>query len=431
MTWGNFTGTVPDLETGSPASPSGVTAGKSLERRIDRGCATYLDVPADTTFDSAADFTEQTPTPRNNGVTPTETTCPETRIATNPANPNNSTAATFTFDSPGNTSPVPPGLSFRCKLDTELDFSACESPRTYAGGLTEGTHTFSVKAVLNGVEDPTPATYMWTIDRTPPDTTITEGSKPANPTASQTANLGFTSSEPNSTFTCKLDTGAEESCNSGSKQYSGLASGSHTFTVFATDRAGNKDDVAPATYTWFVDRTPPDTAIDTGPTQPVSTVNTATFTYHSEAGATFKCKLDTQAETDCNGPSGIAYSSLGEGQHTFRVYSIDALGNSETLAGAATYTWTVDAVVGPPDTEITKAPKRKGKDRTPTIQFEASEAPVTFECRVDGKPYAACTSPHTTKKLKIGKHTFDVKATGAGGEDPTPARVSFKIVKKR
>ncbi len=204
--------------------------------------------------------------------------------------------------------------------------------------------------------------------------------------------------------------------------------------LFATDTAGNKDDAAPATYTWVVDRTPPDTTINSGPDQPVSTVDSANFTFSSEAGATFKCKLDSQAETDCN-TGEASYTSLSEGQHTFRVYSTDALGNSETLAGAATYIWTVDAVVDPPDppdTTITKAPKPKGTDKTPTITFTANPSSgATFQCRVDSNPYAACTSSHTTQKLKPGKHTFDVFASGEGGDDPTPAHASFKIVKKR
>ncbi|MDX6586081.1 MAG: large repetitive protein [Solirubrobacterales bacterium] len=434
VTWGNFTGTVPDLATGNPASPAGVTAGKSLERRIDRGCATLLDVPADMTFDSAADFTEQTPSPRNNLVTPTETGCPETAITGNPTSPTNRTNADFSFNSPGN-APGTPGLSFQCKLDSEPSFSACTSTKSYAGPLGAGPHTFSVRAVLNGVEDPTPATYPWVIDLSPPDTTITPATKPASPTTSQTANFGFTSSEPDSTFTCKLDTGPLEGCSAGAaKSYSGLASGSHTFTVFATDLAGNKDDAAPATHTWIIDRIPPDTTIDSGPQQPVSTVNSADFTYHAEAGATFKCKLDTGAEVDCNTPGGISYTNIPDGVHTFKVYGIDALANSETLAGAATYTWTVDAVVDPPDppdTTIIKPPKKKGTDKTPTITFEATILPATFQCRVDQNNYASCTSPHTTQKLKPGKHTFDVYATAGAVDDPTPARASFKIVKKR
>ena len=50
---------------------------------------------------------------------------------------------------------------------------------------------------------------------------------------------------------------------------------------------------------------------------------------------------------------------------------------------------------------------------------------------MDDEPFEECDSPHTTKKLKLGKHTFEVVATGPGGEDPTPAKASFKIVKKR
>ncbi len=115
-------------------------------------------MPQDTTFDSAADFTEQTPSPQNNLVVPSFVLCPESRILTTPANPNNGTAATFTFDSPGNASGTP-GLSFQCKLDNETSFSSCASPKTYNNPpLDTGSHTFSAKAVLNGVEDPTPAT---------------------------------------------------------------------------------------------------------------------------------------------------------------------------------------------------------------------------------------------------------------------------------
>ena len=44
------------------------------------------------------------------------------------------------------------------------------------------------------------------------------------------------------------------------------------------------------------------------------------------------------------------------------------------------------------------------------------------------KPAGACDSPQTYKKLKVGKHRFQVTATDlAGNADPTPARKTFKI----
>jgi len=437
VTWGNFIGDLPG-PTGSPASPAGVTAGKSLIRSIAQGCNLKLDDPDDSES-SATDFTETDPTPRNNSVTPTETNCPtapntvlDTDGSPDPLPPafTNQTTARFNFSSTGGTGPV----TFECRLDTEPSFSAC------TGGVTkqytdipEGARTFSVRATASGQTDPSPATHSWTVDTTPPDTTISPTGLPTNPTASPTAAFSFTSSEPTgATFRCKLDTGAEEDCTSG-KSYSNLATGSHTFTVFSTDHPGNTDD-SPATYTWMVDRSPPDTNIVSGPTQPVSTVDTATFVFEEvpdEPGVTFQCRLITPTVPSPSfGACPPSYQGLGEGQHTFEVRASDALGNADPTPDS--WQWEVDAVsIPPPETTITKAPKKKGTDTTPKITFTATNSPTGFQCRVDAKPYAACTSPHTTKRLKLGKHTFEVFATGPGGVEAEAAKASFKIVRKR
>ncbi len=89
----------------------------------------------------------------------------------------------------------------------------------------------------------------------------------------------------------------------------------------------------------------------------------------------------------------------------------------------------------PPETEITKSPKKRlklkpGKKKAKAkFSFASSEGNSTFECRVDKKPFAACTSPRTVK-LKKGKHTFQVAATdSAGNTDPTPAKFRVKVVR--
>ena len=428
VAWGGFAGTLPS-PAGTPVSAAGVTAGTALQRTIARGCALKLDAPDDTDS-SSADFSEQTPNPRNNSVAPTETECPvppNTAIAASPRPPQftNLTSATFGFSQTGGTAPI----TFECKLDTEPAFTDCTSGATKSySSIAEGTRTFSVRATGSGQTDPSPATYSWTVDTSPPDTSLT-GSQPADPTASPTASFTFASTEPiSATFRCKLDTGAEESCDTGSKSYSNLQTGEHTFSVYAVDRAGNKDDITPATYSWTVDRTPPETNITSQPDNP-STSSTADFDYGStEVNSTFKCRLDDAASfTAC--PADGIYNGLNDGSHTFRVRAVDALGNEDPTE--ASYAWTVDATTDPPpDTTITKAPKRKGRDRTPRITFTATPPTgATFQCRVDSDAFAPCTSPHTTAKLKFGKHTFEVAATGPGGIDATPAKAGFKIVK--
>jgi len=137
--------------------------------------------------------------------------------------------------------------NFECALDSD-PFAACTSPQSYSN-LGDGSHTFNVRAVdSGGSADPSPATYTWVVDATPPNTTI--DTQPSNPSGSTTADFTFSSSEANSTFACSLDNAAFTSCAS-PKQYTGLSSGSHTFAVQATDAVGNTDASA-ASYTWQI-----------------------------------------------------------------------------------------------------------------------------------------------------------------------------------
>jgi hypothetical protein len=91
-------------------------------------------------------------------------------------------------------------------------------------------------------EPPPPA------DTAPPNTSISSG--PSSTTASTSASLGFSSSESDSTFQCSLDAGASSSCTA-PKAYSSLGLGPHTFSVTATDAAGNAD-ATPAVRSWTV-----------------------------------------------------------------------------------------------------------------------------------------------------------------------------------
>jgi hypothetical protein len=86
-------------------------------------------------------------------------------------------------------------------------------------------------------------------DGTAPDTTIDAG--PSGTVGAASATFAFSATETGSTFGCTLDGGALTACTSPTT-YSGLADGAHTFTVRATDPAGNTDPT-PANRTWTVD----------------------------------------------------------------------------------------------------------------------------------------------------------------------------------
>jgi Tol biopolymer transport system component len=87
-----------------------------------------------------------------------------------------------------------------------------------------------------------PADPDWAVgaaaDRGPPQTTITKAPKPSS--AKRRVRFRFRSSEPGSSFRCRLDAREAKPCTS-PRRYQGLVDGRHRFRVTATDPAGNTD----------------------------------------------------------------------------------------------------------------------------------------------------------------------------------------------
>ncbi|HTX32521.1 MAG TPA: hypothetical protein VMD09_14150 [Solirubrobacteraceae bacterium] len=79
-------------------------------------------------------------------------------ISSEPANPINSTSASFSFNG-GN------GTAYQCKLDSGA-YAACTSPAAYSS-LSQGSHTFSVEAA-NGSSSGPATSYTWLVDTVPP-----------------------------------------------------------------------------------------------------------------------------------------------------------------------------------------------------------------------------------------------------------------------
>ncbi|HEV7400152.1 MAG TPA: hypothetical protein VGN84_07750, partial [Solirubrobacterales bacterium] len=276
---------------------------------------------------------------------PADTTAPNTTINSGPTGTIASTGASLGFGSSES------GSTFQCKLDSG-SWVSCISPKSYSG-LTAGSHTFSVKAIdAAGNTDPSPATRSWTVqettppsppaDTTAPDTTI--GSGPSGTTTATSASVAFGSSESGSTFQCKLDSGSWSTCVSPAA-YSALAVGSHTFSVKATDAAGNID-TSPATQSWTVqaatpptDTTAPDTTITSGPSGTTTATSASVAFSSTESGSTFQCQLDLGTWAGCT--SAKAYSSLAVGAHTVAVKATDTAGNTD--ATPATDSWTVQS----------------------------------------------------------------------------------------
>ena len=109
---------------------------------------------------------------------------------------------------------------------------------------------------------------------TAPNETI--DTAPAEITNSNSATFAFHANE-GATFACQLDGDAAASCTS-PVTFTGLGAGDHSFTLIATDTAGNSS--APQTVHWLIDFEPPETTITSGPTEGSTTTNTsATFEF--------------------------------------------------------------------------------------------------------------------------------------------------------
>ncbi len=332
-----------------------------------------------------------------------------------PENPTNGTSAAFTFTSGD------PTATFECRLDGG-SFSACTSGQTFTG-LSQGQHTFEVRAKdPAGYVDGTPATYTWTIDLTAPDTVINPP-LPANPTTATTASFNFSSGDPTAVFECRLDGGSFSACTSG-QTFTGLSQGQHTFEVRAKDPAGNVDGT-PAAYTWAIDLTAPDTVINPPLPANPTTATTASFNFSSgDPTAVFECRLDGGNFSACT--SGQTFTGLSQGQHTFEVRAKDPAGNVDGTP--ATYTWAIDLTA--PDTVINPPlPANPTTATTATFSFTSTDPTATFECRLDGGGYSACTSPKTYNgPLSVGSHTFEVRAKDpAGNVDGTPAVYTWAV----
>ena len=106
---------------------------------------------------------------------------------------------------------------------------------------------------------------------------------PTNPSNDTSGDFQFGSDDVDATFECNLDGGGFTAC-SADFTTDALTDGSHTLEVRAIDQAGNTD-ATPATHTWTIDTTAPETLLVSTPDDPTGDV-TGDFEFGSDdAGA--------------------------------------------------------------------------------------------------------------------------------------------------
>ena len=200
-----------------------------------------------------------------------------------------------------------------CSLDG-APFGTCPGNDLYQSfyrNLPDGERTFRVRSI-DRVENVGEDNITWVVDTQEPATSIDSG--PSGTVSAGTARFGLSSAGGGSPvdFRCRLDGAAFAPCGP-SQEYTDLANGDHTFSLQATDRAGNVGPVQSRSWTVAPDRA----------NEEVEAGGTLTTDADGEAGATTFDPLETTiespvagtvsvVETAATGQAPVGYSFLGQ-----------------------------------------------------------------------------------------------------------------------
>ena len=239
-----------------------------------------------------------------------DTVAPDTTIVSGPPSSGADVTPTFRYSSND------ADAGFECRIDGGA-YTACNAAAPGSSGrrelttpaLADGSHTFEVRAVdIAGNRDPQPDARTFVVDASPPVVTIT--SAPTD-ISDNTPTFRFSSSEPGSAFTCRIDEGPRFPCSTPSSVAGSdaeltthpLANGERGLEVSATDAQGNSG--PPSSLRFSIDTSasgnPPDggsapeTVIKKAPKARVVTrglTKQLVFEFSSPtAGATFECAI--------------------------------------------------------------------------------------------------------------------------------------------
>jgi Bacterial Ig domain/Bacterial Ig-like domain len=243
--------------------------------------------------------------------------------------------ATFTFAATDSSA-----LTYQCRADGAA-FGACTADDRHAlTGLGEGIHSFHVR-VVDAAGNASELSRGFVVDAAAPVVEIVDGPAEGSHTAATELTFRFSVADA-AEIACSLDsdTAFRPCSGADSDTVAGLGDGAHVFRVRARD-AGGSTTIRARTFT--VDTARPDTAIDAGPADgSLTTADSATFTFSSAPGSSFRCRFgpigSPGAFGPCSGP-GNTHSARGlaPGQYVFEVFAINALGLADPTAARRTF----------------------------------------------------------------------------------------------
>ena len=350
-------------------------------------------------------------------------------FTTVPTSPGNTTAPQWSFT-------LPAGTTGQCTLTfggaVVQGPTSCPGSFTASlGGQPDGTYTLAVVAVdSNGVAS-APASSGYTLDTTPPAAPVV--SAPVSPSNNRTPVFTI-SAEAGASLACTLTGPGVNApvtpCGSSTTvALTGLADGTYTLTVTATDAAGNTS--APGSAAYTLDTTPPAAPVVSTAVSP-SNNRTPVFTISAEAGASLACTLTgpgvNAPVTPCTASTTVTLTGAPDGTYTLTVTATDAAGNTGP-PGSATYTLDTTSPTAP----VVTAPVSPSSNRSVTFTISA-EPGASLDCTLIGPSGGAVASgacgtsePVNLTGLPDGVYTLSVTATDPAGNVSPAGTASYTL----
>ena len=444
----------------NPTCTSAVAATGSASNFTSPGLTVAVADNSNTTFNATAtDTAGNTSACSSSSVNYVEDSTPPAApsiTSTNPVSPSNtSTTPKVIGSSSSDTTTVQIFTQSNCggsaqASGSKATFESTGIQVTVGSNQTTGLSAKALDAAGNASVCSNSISY--TNDSTPPAAPSITSTNPTSPSNSSTTPkvIGSSSSD-----TATVEIFTQANCG-GSVQASGsratfastgiqVTVGSNqttTLSAKAVDDASNRSSCS-NNFSYTHDSIPPaaPTISSTNPASPSG--STTPKVIGSSSSDTATVQIFTQP--NCGGSvqasgskatfesTGIQVTVGSNQTTTLSAKALDAAGNPSSCSSNQTYTQDstlvpmLDSI--PPETTITKGPKKKTTKRRPKFKFTSSDFGSSFQCRLDAGQFQPCSSPFKPRKLRLGKHTFRVQAIDpAGNVDPTPAVKKFKVI---
>ena len=291
--------------------------------------------------------------------------------------------------------------------------------------LSEGTHTFSMRASDLAGNDATVKTVSFTVDTVDPTVAIDYEVLPSHDVLATYTSDGTGTDVALTEI--RLNSDEWEDADSASTTFSGLVDDEYTIEVRVTDEAGN---TGTDSVTFVLDSNPPvvymlspddDEVVGGAPV----TVEWSATDLGSGVSA-LEIKLDDGVGIDVTGETSYEFSDLDEGLHTVTVIAVDGGGNEDE----ASVTFEVDATA--PTVQIT-APEDGAILPSADVLVawtatDSSSGIGAVEGSLDGGAWTTVTSsPFALYSLTDGEHEFSLRATDDVGNTAAAVSVSFSV----